>query len=110
MTIRLVSILVLALAALPPLAAAQERPGAEPPTSPSNLQLEVTRKRFVVLPRPPEETVAQDAETARQELLAEERRDALIRSSRERPLSRPELDYSVTSGIQSQRVLRALRR
>lgn len=91
--------------AFPSLAAGEERPAA-----PNVLELRATRERPVVLPQPPPETVVRDAEAVRQEVEAEVRQDALVREGRERRLSRPELDYSVVSGIQAGSLRRALRR
>ncbi|MBI2217833.1 MAG: hypothetical protein HYU51_11090 [Candidatus Rokubacteria bacterium] len=119
MMIRVLSVVVVVLATVPPMALAQPQHPVQPlvvqapsPASgtDTDVRQEIRRKRFVVLPRPPMEAVVEDSDRAREELTQPSRRDELIRESRERPLSRPELDYAVTSGIQSRRVLRALTR
>lgn len=119
MMIRALSVVVVVLVTVPSLAFAQspqptEAPAVQAPSPGSGtdagVRQEIRRKRYVVLPRPPVEAVVDDTERAREELAQPSRRDQLIRESRERPLSRPELDYAITSGIQSQSVLRALRR
>jgi hypothetical protein len=118
MMIRALSVVVVVLVTVPSLAFAQSqhpaqlRVQAPSPGSGTDAEVrqEIRRKRYVVLPRPPVEAVVEDTERAREQLAQASRRDALIRESRERPLSRPELDYSVTSGIQSERVRRALTR
>ena len=115
---RMVSVVVLALVSVPSSALAQARPSAPPSvieappaaSTETGMRQELRHKRFVVLPRPPMETIVEDSERVREALTAPERRDELIRESRERPLSRPELDSSITSGIQARRVLRALQR
>jgi hypothetical protein len=76
----------------------------------TDTQLELRQRRYIVLPRVSPEVVTQDAEAARQDLAAPARRDDIVRESRERPISRPELDHSVTSGLQGRNVLRALPR
>ncbi len=120
------SLAVAALVTLPPVVFAQphspsdpavvEAPAASPETgaakgaaSGTDVQLQQKRMRYVVLPRPPMERVIEDTDTARQEVTATERQDKLIRQSREPAILRPDLDYSVTSGIQSQNILKALR-
>lgn len=105
MTAWLFSFVLVVMLGLPSLAAAQQRPAA-----PTDIEVRAKRERAVVLPQPPVETAVRDAEEVRRGLEAEGRRDALIRESRERRLSRPELDYSVVSGIQADRLRRALRR
>jgi hypothetical protein len=77
--------------------------------APGDLQLEMQRKRHVVLPRPSPEAVEADTEDARSAVTTQERQGQLIEQSRRRPLARPELDHSVTNGIQAGRIGRALR-
>ena len=73
-----------------------------------DVRQEIKRKRFLVLPPPPAETVRQDAERVIEELEAKQRHEALMRPSVTPPRSRPELDPSIVSGIQGQQVDRAL--
>jgi hypothetical protein len=83
---------------------------SQPAPEPSELRQELKHKRFLVLPKPSPETVARDTDQAIDEMTAPERVDRLIRESRERPLSRPELDSSIVNSIQADRALRLLRR
>lgn len=102
---RFASAFIVALVLSPvPVAAQQEH--ASPP---SELRMEMKRPRAVVLPRPSEQVVRDDIERAREDAGATERRDEIIRESRQRPLSRPELDYSVTNAIQADRANRLRR-
>jgi hypothetical protein len=117
MMIRLLAVVVVAVVTVPSLALGQAQAPAAPSIvdTPSAsvdtaLQQEIRRKRFVVLPQPPMEAVVEDTERARDEIGAPARRDELIRESRERPLSRPELDYDVTSTIQARQLHRVLAR
>jgi len=75
----------------------------------TGLETEFKQKRFVVLPRPTPEEVANDVAAAAGELEAAERREELINQVI-RPPRRPDLDESVTSGIQSRNLGRALSR
>ncbi|MGH7310673.1 MAG: hypothetical protein ACREK6_18480 [Candidatus Rokuibacteriota bacterium] len=79
---------------------------ASPVTS---LESEVKRKRFVVLPRPSPETVDQDVAAVMAELQAAERREELVRQVI-RPPRRPDLDDTVSGGIQSRNLGQALTR
>ena len=106
MRLRIVSSALLAIVAFPLVAVAQN-----PATAPQgDLRQEIQRKRYIVLPKPPVATVTQDAERVVEELIARRRQEELIRTTRERPLSRPELDQNVVQGIQAQQLNRALRR
>jgi hypothetical protein len=115
---RVVWIAVAALVALPAGVMAQaQSPGvssgdanAPAASGQTDVQLELRQRRYVVLPRVSPEVAAQDAEAARQDLAAPGRRDEIVRENRERAISRPELDYPVTSGIQGRSFLRALQR
>ncbi len=100
---RVLASIFVAVFALPLLAAGQER-------SPADLEQQMKRMRPVVLPRPSTDTLNRDVDRATEEVTEPGRTDRMIREGRERPLSRPELDYSITNGIQSQNVDRALRR
>ena len=103
MRFRVVSSILVAVFALPILAFGQEKSSAD-------LEQQMKRRRSVVLPRPSPETFSRDVYRATEELTERSRTDRLLREGRQRPLSRPELDYSITNGIQSQNVDRARRR
>jgi hypothetical protein len=79
----------------------------------TQLQMERRQRRAIVRPSPPAETVERDVEAAAAEVeqRVEQRRrqDDAVRELR-RPPRRPDLDYDVKSGIQSQRLNDALRR
>jgi hypothetical protein len=83
--------------------------GGAQSAAPGDLELEVQRKRHVVLPRPPMDAVEAHTEEVRSAVATPERQAELIQESRRRPLSRPELDHSVTNAIQAGRIGRALR-
>ncbi len=71
----------------------------------TQLRLEREQRRVIVAPSPSIETVERDAEAAEQR----QRQHDIVRDLA-RPLSRrPDLDYDVKSGIQSQRLNDALR-
>jgi hypothetical protein len=72
--------------------------------------MERRQRRAVVQPRPPDAVVEQDAAAAAAEIEQRRRAEQTARdASRARP-RRPDLDYDVKSGIQSQRLNDALRR
>jgi hypothetical protein len=81
--------------------------------SPTETQLEMQReqqRRLIVRPTPPAETIERDVQEAASEALQRERQQEIVRDLR-RPLPRrPDLDYDVKNGIQSQRLNDALRR
>ena len=108
MRFRMISTALIAIVAFPLLAIAQ---GPSSPSSSSDGQLrqELKRKRYVVLPRPPADTVTRDAQQAAEELKAPERLDEALREARQRPLSRPDLDRAVVEGIQAQQLNRVRR-
>lgn len=91
---------------LSPVAAVAQQDSASPP---GELRMEKKRPRAVVLPRPSDQVVREDVERAREAAVAPERREEIIRDSRQRPLTRPELDYSVTNAIQADRANAARR-
>ncbi|HSF06631.1 MAG TPA: hypothetical protein VLG10_12645 [Methylomirabilota bacterium] len=79
---------------------------ASPVTS---LESEIKHRRFVVLPRPTPEAVDQDVAAVMAELKAAEQREELVRQVI-RPSLRPDLDDTVSGGIQSRNLGRALTR
>jgi hypothetical protein len=105
-------VLLVLILGVPGLAGAQGAAGAEGGlVAPGgDLQLRIRRDRAIVLPKPPSEQAIEDAAAVRRELGAEDRRDAIVRETLERHRARPDLDHSVVSGIQAQRLLRALGR
>ena len=106
MTTRVLSAALIALTAWPLMAAAQS---ASPSTSSGELRQEMTRKRYIVLPKPSAEDVKADVNRAVDELQAPQRQEEAIRST-VAPPRRPDLDRSVVEGIQAQQLNRALRR
>ena len=70
----------------------------------ARLQMEMKRQRAVVHPKPRPEVVEQDIE--RSEAVRAERRDRLVRELTRPQPRRPDLDYSVTSGIQARNLQR----
>ena len=79
---------------------------------PSDTQLEMERqqRRLFVRPTPPAETIERDVQNAMADGERRERQQEIARDLR-RPVSRrPDLDYDIKSGIQSQRLNDALRR
>ena len=80
--------------------------------SPTETRLQMQRQQRLafVRPAPPPEVVERDVQEAAAEAEQRRRHDETIRELR-RPLPRrPDLDYDVKSGIQSQRLNDALRR
>ena len=94
----IVSSVIIAIVALPFVALAQ----SAPPAQAGDLRQEITKKGYVVLPKPSTEAVAD-------RITAPRRREELLRAGRQSPVSRPELEHSVVNGIQGQQVDRALR-
>lgn len=80
--------------------------------SPTDTQLQIDRqqRRVIVRPSPPAETIERDVQEAAVEAEQHRRQEQIARDLR-RPLPRrPDLDYDIKSGIQSQRLNDALRR
>jgi hypothetical protein len=103
------SMLALGIATLimvmPLVAAAQ----SSSPTT-GDLEMQRQQKRSVVLPKPSPEQVRQDADRAVSEYAATQSPGKVVReTSPVRPSARPDLDYDVKGGIQSQRTNDALR-
>ena len=85
-------------AALPLVAAAQS------PTT-GDLELQRKQKRSIVLPKQSPEEVRMDADRAVSEYAASQPMGRVVReTSPVRPPARPDLNYDVTSGIQSRRL------
>jgi hypothetical protein len=94
------------LAAALPVAAAAQSTAPDP----TDLQLEMKRKRAVVLPKQSPEQVRSDADRAVDELAGRRSPGPVVnQTSPVRPPARPDLDRDVRGGIQSQRVNDALR-
>ena len=88
--------------------------GQSPTSSePTELRLQMQRKRIVVRPPIDSEAVAQDFEQVQADLGAQARRDQLVeevtRDSARRRAQRPDLDTDVTTGIQQRAFGRLLR-
>ena len=99
-----IGIVTLAIA-LPLAAAAQSiSPGT------SDLTIEKRDKRAIVLPKPNSEQIRVDADRAVNDYAATQDRHRLVKdTSPLRPAARPDFDYDVRTGIQSQRLNDALR-
>jgi hypothetical protein len=84
---------------------------AQPPSpSTGDLELQHKQHRAVVLPKPSPDQVRAEADAAVSEYAATRYPSKVIReTSPVRPSSRPDLDYDVKSGVQSQRLNDALR-
>ena len=91
-------------AALPIVASAQSKPSS------GDLELQRKQKRAVVLPKQTPEQVRSDADQAISEYAATRPTGRVVReNSPVRPSPRPDLDYDVRTGIQSERLGDALR-
>ncbi len=92
-------------AALPLVAAAQS-----PSPTTGDLELQRKQKRAVVLPKPSQDEIRADADRAVSDYAATRPPGRIVReTSPVRPSARPDLDYDVRSGIQSQRIGERLR-
>jgi hypothetical protein len=94
---------VAALLALPEVSLAQS---ASPDTE---LRQEVVRKRMIVRPTPSPKAATEDAAQAAEEIRAAERREEIVREAAQPRRRRPDLDYDVSSGIQTRNLQRFLR-
>ena len=93
-----------ALLVIAPLAVA-----AQAPSSPSgDLQLERQHRKPVVLPKPSPEQTRVDAERAVDEIVGRDPGAVVRDTSPVGPSSRPDLNYDVKSGIQSDRLNKEL--
>ena len=92
-------------AALPIVAAAQSQSPAT-----GDLELQRKTKRSVVLPKPTPEQARAEADRAVSDYAATRPTGRIVKeTSPVRPPARPDLNYDVTGGIQSQRTNDALR-
>lgn len=105
MKIRTLVAAALALLVPAPVLAQAASPGSE-----TRLEMERRQRRPVVRPAPPAETVERDAHGAAEEVEQQRRREETLRGVTRPVPRRPDLDYDVKSGIQSQRLRDALRR
>ena len=101
---RLALVLALMLLSLPALA--QSAPGSKD----TDLEQRIRQKKTVVQPKPSPDTVTRDANQAVDELAARQRRDETLRELNRPTVRRPDLDESVTGGIQTRNLQRSLRR
>ena len=76
------------------------------PASPADTQLQIERRqrRRIVRPAPPADAVERDAEAAMAEMEQRQRQGETVHELRRPSSRRPDLDYDVKSGIQSQRL------
>ena len=89
-----------------PLAAAAQSPSA----TPSDFELQTKQRRSIVLPKPTQEQIRQDADAAVSDYAATRNPGKVVReTSPVRPPARPDLDYDVRSGIQTRGVNDALK-
>ena len=103
------SVAPLALLAVVLLTPAGVRAQAPSPTD-TQFQMERQQRRVIVRPGVPADVVERDVEAANAEVQTRERQEQLARDLRHPIPRRPDLDYDVTSGIQSQRLNGSLRR
>lgn len=82
------------------------------PASPAETELEMRRqqRRAIVRPTPPADIVARDVQAATADVEQRRAQDEAVRELRRPFPRRPDLDYDVKSGIQSQRLNDAFRR
>ena len=93
--------MALAVAGLPIVAAAQ----APPPAAGGDLELQKKQRRSVVLPKPSQDQVRDDAHRAVTDYAGTPSPGKVVReTSPVRPSSRPDLDRSIRDGIQTQRL------
>lgn len=105
MTSRIALTLVVVAAVLAPDAVMAQAASA----TETQLQIDRRQRRTIVRPTPPAETVERDVEAAT-EVEQRRRQDDTVRELQRSLPRRPDLDYDVKSGIQSQRLNDALRR
>ncbi|MGH7393381.1 MAG: hypothetical protein ACREM3_28590 [Candidatus Rokuibacteriota bacterium] len=99
---RRITVAILAAASVALLAGAVP---AQPTLAPgTDLEQQRRQRRFVVQPKPDPVAVAQDVDRATEALAARRRFDDVVRESRSPIGRRPNLDYDVTSGIQSRSI------
>ena len=102
-TVKLPLALGVALLVVTPLISA-----AQAPSTSSDLQIERKERKPVVLPKPSQDQMRVDAERAVDEILGREPGTVVRDTSPVRPSSRPDMNYDVKSGIQSDRVNKEL--
>ena len=109
MSTHIVCVVLAIVLTVPLVAVAQQAPAQQNISQPSDLEMRVKRRRTVVLPLPPQQAVVEDVDRATEEITARAREDRLIQE-RERRLSRPELDSTISNGIAARNADRLLRR
>jgi hypothetical protein len=82
--------------------------GASP--TETQLQMEHRQRRLIVRPSPPADAIERDAQEAALQAEQAQRQQEIARDLRRPSPRRPDLDYDVKSGIQSQRLNDALHR
>lgn len=83
---------------------------AASPSADAQLQMERRQRRVIVRPGTPTDVIEHDVETAREEIEQRRRQQETVGALTRPVPRRPDLDYDVKSGIQSQRLNDALRR
>jgi len=96
---------VLAVVIVPASLMAQAAGPAE-----TELQMRRQQRRAIVRPTPPSDIVERDVQAATADVEQRRAQDETVRELRRASPRRPDLDYDVKSGIQSQRLNDALRR
>ena len=110
MPIRVICLMIAIVLAVPLVAVAQQTaPAQQNISQPSDLEMRVKRRRTVVLPLPPQQTVVDDVNRATEEITARAREERLLQE-RETKYSRPELDPTISNGIAARNAERLLRR
>lgn len=95
----------LVLLAPAPVLAQAASPGAD-----AQLQMERRQRRVIVRPSTPADVIEHDVQTATEEIEQRQRQQETVGALTRPVPRRPDLDYDVKSGIQSQRLNDALRR
>jgi hypothetical protein len=96
------------LVSLLPLAAAAQTTPPAPPAAGGDLSIEKKQKRSIVLPKPSQEQIKSDADRAVNEYAAKQDPRSVVKDTVPvKPSARPDLDYDVRTGIQSQNANKA---
>ena len=104
------SVAALALLAIVLLAQPASAGAQAPSPTDTQFQMERRQRRLIVRPGVPADAVERDVEAANAEAQKRGRHEEIARDLRHPLPGRPDLDYDVKSGIQSQRLNGSLRR
>jgi hypothetical protein len=99
-------LVVLAVVLFSPAGVRAQSPGA----TDTQFRMERQQRRVIVRPGAPADVVERDVDAASAEVQKRERDEQITRELRHPFPRRPDLDYDVKSGIQSQRLNGSLRR